>query len=51
MRLHNIEIDLGCYTGIVKENRLCKLCNQNVIENEYRCIILSYVVVNIENLE
>jgi hypothetical protein len=31
---HNLEIETG-YCGIVRETRLCKLCNQNVIENEY----------------
>jgi hypothetical protein len=32
---HNLEIETGRYSGIVRENRLCKMCNQNVIENEY----------------
>ena len=37
MSSHNLEIETDRY-NIVRENRLCKLCSKNVIENEYYCI-------------
>ena len=36
---HNLEVETGRYNGIVRENRFCKLCNQNVIENEYHFML------------
>ena len=36
---HKLEIEVGRYTGIVRENRICKCCNSNIIENEYHFLL------------
>jgi hypothetical protein len=36
---HNLEIEQGRFNGIDRQNRLCKLCNQNVIESEYHFLL------------
>ena len=35
------------YNGLVRENRFCKLCNQNVIENEYHFMLCCFEYRNI----
>ena len=32
---HKLEIERGRYNNILRENRKCKMCNGNAIENEY----------------
>jgi hypothetical protein len=41
MRLssHALEIEVGRYNNINRENRICKLCNQNTIESEYHFLL------------
>jgi hypothetical protein len=36
---HNLEIELGRYHGIDRENRICKLCNLNTIESEFQFLL------------
>lgn len=36
---HCLEIEFGRYTGIIRENRLCKLCTQNTVESEYHFML------------
>ena len=36
---HCLEIEFGRFNGINRENRLCKLCTQNVVESEYHFIL------------
>ena len=36
---HCLEIEFGRFNGVDRQNRLCKLCQQNVIESEYHFII------------
>ena len=36
---HSLEIEFGRFNGIDRENRLCKLCNQNTIESEYHFLL------------
>lgn len=36
---HNLEIEFGRYNGIERENRLCKLCNQQSVESEYHFML------------
>ena len=36
---HCLEIEVGRYTNVQRENRLCKLCNQNSIESEYHFVL------------
>lgn len=35
---HSLEIEVGRYNGTVRENRICKLCNLNVVESEYHFV-------------
>ena len=35
---HNLEIERGRYTNIQRNERVCKLCDQNVIEDEYHLL-------------
>ena len=41
MRLcsHSLEIEFGRYNGVDRNNRLCKLCNQKVVESEYHFLL------------
>lgn len=34
---HQLEIEQGSFSGIVRENGVCKLCRQNVVEAELHC--------------
>lgn len=36
---HSLEIEFGRFNGTIRENRLCKLCNQNTVESEYRFML------------
>ena len=36
---HELEIERGRYQNIPRRNRICKLCNTNVIENEYHFLL------------
>jgi len=36
---HSLEIEVGRYYNIERDNRLCKLCNQNAVESEYHFIL------------
>ena len=36
---HCLEIEFGRFNGIDRQNRLCKLCQQNVVESEYHFIL------------
>ena len=36
---HNLEIETGRYNRIDRLNRLCKLCNQRVVETEYHFLL------------
>ena len=36
---HSLEIETGRYNGVDRINRLCKLCNQNVVETEYHFLL------------
>jgi hypothetical protein len=36
---HDLYIESGRYNNIPRENRLCKLCNMNVVENEYHFLL------------
>ena len=37
--LHSLEIETGRCNRIDRENRYCKLCNQNLVENEYHFLL------------
>ncbi|MES9883266.1 MAG: reverse transcriptase family protein [Sedimenticola sp.] len=37
---HSLEIEEGRFRHIARENRLCRLCNMNVIENEYHFLLV-----------
>lgn len=32
---HNLEIEVGRYSGVARGNRLCRVCNQNLVESQY----------------
>ena len=36
---HSLYIETGRYTGIVRENRICRNCNLNLIESEYHFLM------------
>ena len=36
---HNLEIELGRYQNIIRENRLCKLCTSNQTETEFHFLL------------
>ena len=36
---HSLEIEFGRYNGDDRNNRLCKLCNQKVVESEYHFLL------------
>ena len=36
---HSLEIETGRYNGVDRMNRLCKLCNQNLVETEYHFLL------------
>ena len=36
---HNLDIEVGRYNNTPRENRLCKLCSQNVVESEYHFLL------------
>ncbi len=36
---HKLEIEKGRYTNIPRDERICRLCTQNVIENEYHVLM------------
>ena len=36
---HNLEIESGRITGVDRKDRICKLCPQNLIENEYHFLL------------
>ena len=46
---HNLEIEAGRYNGVDRANRLCKLCSQNVVENEYHFLLCCTKYSNIRN--
>ena len=37
---HKLEIERGRYNNILRENRKCKMCNGNIIENEYHFLLV-----------
>ena len=37
---HHLLIEEGRYNNILRENKICKMCNWNVIENEYHFILI-----------
>ena len=37
---HNLEIETGRHTNIAREDRKCKICNTNAIENEYHFLLV-----------
>jgi hypothetical protein len=41
MRLssHSLEIEVGRYSNINRENRICRMCNQNTVETEYHFLL------------
>jgi len=36
---HSLEIETGRYSGVVRNERKCKLCNMNVCESEYHFLL------------
>jgi hypothetical protein len=36
---HDLRIERGRYTGVARENRLCRYCSMTVIENEYNFLL------------
>ena len=46
---HSLEIEFGRFNGIDRENRLCKLCNQNTIESEYHFLLCCTHYYDIRN--
>ena len=36
---HSLEIETGRYNGVERSNRLCKLCDQNLVESEYHFLL------------
>ena len=36
---HKLEIETGRYSGIARENRICKCCSSNMIESEYHFLL------------
>ena len=36
---HSLEIETGRYNGIERNDRKCKLCNQNTVESEYHFML------------
>ena len=36
---HSLEIEVGGYSNVPRENRLCKYCNLNVVESEYHFLL------------
>ena len=46
---HSLEIETGRYNGIDRMNRLCKLCNQNVVESEYHFLLCCTKYTDIRN--
>lgn len=36
---HSLEIERGRYTGVIRAERLCKLCNSHCIESEYHMLM------------
>ena len=51
MRLssHSLEIETGRYNGTDRMHRLCKLCNQNVVESEYHFLLCCTKYTDIRN--
>ena len=47
---HNLEIEVGRYHGIDRENRTCKLCNVNVIESEFHFLLCCSKYTEIRNI-
>ena len=41
MRLsaHSLEIEVGRYSNVPRENRLCRYCNLNIVESEYHFLL------------
>lgn len=41
MRLgfHSLEIEVGRYNNINRENRICRMCNQTTVETEYHFLL------------
>ena len=40
---HSLEIETGRYTNVERNNRICRLCNMNVVESEYPlCCVVHY---------
>ena len=37
---HNVSIETGRYHNIDRDNRICSLCNMNVIEDEYHFVLV-----------
>ena len=37
--LHKLEIESGRFHIIPRENKLCKLCQQGVVESEFHCLL------------
>ena len=46
---HSLEIEVGRYHGTARENRICKLCNGNMIESEYHFMLSCPFYRNIRN--
>ena len=46
---HNLEIEAGRFNGIDRANRLCKLCSQRVVENEYHFLLCCTKYSDIRN--
>ena len=36
---HSLEIETGRYTNVERNNRICRLCNMNVVESEYHFML------------
>ena len=43
-----LEIETGRYYGVTREQRICKQCNLNVIENEQHFYVIAINILPIE---
>ena len=46
---HSLEIEVGRFNGTPRANRICKLCNQQVIESEFHFLLSCPLYRNIRN--
>jgi hypothetical protein len=46
---HDLPIERGRYTGVARENRLCRCCSMNVLENEYHFLLVCPAFSDIRN--